>query len=49
MDQLARHIQQANDDVQKVNVSARRIADRFDKIEQVELEPSDGPRLEDSH
>jgi DNA recombination protein RmuC len=49
MDQLARHIQQAHDDVQKVNLSARRIADRFDKIEQVELELSDGARLENSH
>jgi DNA recombination protein RmuC len=49
MDQLARHIQQAHDDVQKVNVSARRIADRFDRIEQVELEPSAAARLEDGH
>jgi DNA recombination protein RmuC len=46
MDQLARHIEQAHDDVQKVNVSARRIADRFDKIERVELEPPATPGLE---
>jgi DNA recombination protein RmuC len=39
MDQLARHIEQAHDDVQRVNVSARRISDRFDRIERVEFEP----------
>lgn len=37
MDALARHIAQAHDDVQKVHVSARRIADRFGRIERVEL------------
>lgn len=40
MDQLARHIEQAHEDVQKVNVSARRITDRFQRIERVEI---DGP------
>lgn len=40
MDQLSKHIQQAHEDVQKVNVSARRITERFDRIERVEL---DGP------
>ncbi len=40
MDQLARHIEQAHDDVQKVNVSARRITDRFERIERVEVKPS---------
>ena len=47
MDQLARHIEQAHDDVQKVNVSARRISDRFEKIERVELEPAAPSRLEE--
>jgi DNA recombination protein RmuC len=37
MDQLARHIEQAHDDVQKVNLSARRITDRFERIERVEM------------
>ncbi|HMM74852.1 MAG TPA: DNA recombination protein RmuC [Gammaproteobacteria bacterium] len=37
MDALARHIAQAHDDVQKVHVSARRIAERFGRIEKVEL------------
>lgn len=40
MDQLARHIAQANDDVRRVHTSARKISDRFDKIERVELEPT---------
>ncbi len=43
MDNLARHIRQANKDVDEVNTSARRISDRFEKIEQVELE--DRPSL----
>ena len=37
MDGLQRHIELANKDVQEVNVSARKITARFDKIEQVEL------------
>jgi DNA recombination protein RmuC len=46
MDQLARHIEQAHDDVQKVNTSARKISDRFARIEQVELEhPEVSPQL----
>ena len=39
MDHLARHIEQAHEDVQKVNVSARRISDRFERIERVEIAP----------
>ena len=42
MDNLAKHIQQANNDVGEVNISARKIADRFEKIERVELE---GPEV----
>ncbi len=37
MDNLSRHIQQANKDVEDVNISAKKISSRFDKIEQVEL------------
>lgn len=37
MDNLARHIAQANDDVKDVNTSARKISSRFGKIEKVEL------------
>lgn len=46
MDALARHIAQAHDDVQKVHVSARRIADRFGRIERVELGAPDGSATE---
>ncbi|MCU0971346.1 MAG: DNA recombination protein RmuC [Gammaproteobacteria bacterium] len=38
MDGLARHIAQAQQDVEQVAVSARRITGRFDRIEKVELE-----------
>lgn len=38
MDKLASHISQANKDVDEVNISARKISSRFEKIEQVELE-----------
>ena len=38
MDKLALHIRQANDDVEKVNISAGKISSHFKKIERVELE-----------
>jgi DNA recombination protein RmuC len=38
MDNLSRHIKQAHDDVTDVNVSARKISSRFEKIEQVETD-----------
>ncbi len=38
MDRLSRHIGQAHKDVQEVNVSARKISDRFGQIEKVELD-----------
>ncbi len=38
MDNLSKHIQQANKDVEEVNTSARKISSRFEKIEKVELE-----------
>lgn len=37
MANLAKHIEQANEDVRAVNVSARKISNRFTKIEQVDL------------
>ncbi|MES9966207.1 MAG: DNA recombination protein RmuC [Sedimenticola sp.] len=43
MDKLSRHIGQAHKDVEEVNISARKISDRFGQIEKVELdELSDG-------
>ena len=41
MDRLAGHIQQANRDVDEVAVSARKISERFEKIERVELNPAE--------
>lgn len=38
MDGLAKHIALANDDVQKVHTSARKISERFARIEQVQLD-----------
>lgn len=38
MDKLATHIRQAQEDVDLVNTSAKKITSRFNKIEQVELE-----------
>jgi DNA recombination protein RmuC len=43
MDDLARHIRQAHDDVEKVGTSARKITSRFEKIERVQLEDRPGP------
>ncbi|RDH82399.1 MAG: DNA recombination protein RmuC [endosymbiont of Galathealinum brachiosum] len=37
MDNLSKHIEQANKDVSDVNTSARKISSRFEKIEKVEL------------
>jgi DNA recombination protein RmuC len=45
MDNLARHIGQAHQDVSDVNVSARKITNRFEKIEKVELEEEQAPDL----
>ena len=38
MDNLAKHIAQAHQDVDQVNTSARKISDRFEKIDNVEVE-----------
>jgi len=48
MDALAKHIKQANDDVQTVSTSARKITERFVKIERVELEPPEAKKVEKS-
>ncbi len=44
MDNLARHIEQAKNDVDEVHVSSRKISERFAKIERVELDVPDQPR-----
>jgi len=38
MDKLSRHISQAHKDVEAVNISARKISERFGRIEKVELD-----------
>jgi DNA recombination protein RmuC len=46
MDNLARHIEQAKNDVDEVHVSSRKISERFAKIERVELDgPGEQPQL----
>lgn len=45
MERLASHISQAHTDVNNVNISARKITSRFERIEQVELEDEPGPDL----
>ncbi|MBI4189423.1 MAG: DNA recombination protein RmuC [Betaproteobacteria bacterium] len=45
MDNLARHIEQAKNDVDEVHVSSRKISERFAKIERVELDSPEQPRL----
>jgi DNA recombination protein RmuC len=44
MDNLARHIEQAKNDVDEVHVSSRKISERFAKIERVELAVSEQPQ-----
>ena len=46
MDNLAKHIQQANKDVEDVHISATKISSRFEKIEKVELKEEDVELLE---
>ena len=45
MDNLARHIEQAKNDVDEVHVSSRKISERFAKIDRVELEGAEQPQL----
>ncbi len=47
MNALARHIEQANKDVQDVHVSSRKISAHFQKIEAAQLDELDGPLDED--
>ena len=47
MDQLARHIEQAQQDVSLVHTSSQKISKRFSQIESVELGTSDIPVLEE--
>ncbi len=46
MDNLSKHIQQANNDVKDVHISANKISSRFEKIEKVELKDEDTEHLE---
>ena len=46
MDNLSKHIQQANKDVADVHISANKISSRFEKIEKVELKDEDVELLE---
>lgn len=46
MGNLAKHIEQANSDVQEVTISANKITNRFSKIEKVELDSQDEVSLE---
>lgn len=48
MDKLSKHINMAHQDVSDVNTSAKKITQRFQKIESVELESQDTALLEDS-
>jgi DNA recombination protein RmuC len=43
MDKLSKHIDLAHQDVSEVNTSAKKITQRFQKIESVELETEDSP------
>ncbi len=47
MQNLAKHIEQANHDVDDVNISAKKITQRFNKIEQLEIEQQIKPQLEE--
>lgn len=46
MDNLSKHIQQANNDVKEVHTSANKISSRFEKIEKVEIKQEDVELLE---
>jgi len=46
MDNLSKHIKQANKDVEDVHISASKISSRFEKIEKVELKEEDVELLE---
>ena len=46
MSNLSKHINQASKDVEEVHISSKKITDRFAKIERVELENANVPKLE---
>ncbi|MCG6939481.1 MAG: DNA recombination protein RmuC [Gammaproteobacteria bacterium] len=46
MDNLSKHIQQANNDVKEAHISATKISSRFEKIEKVEIREEDVELLE---
>jgi DNA recombination protein RmuC len=46
MENLSKHIQQANKDVEEVNISATKISGRFERIEKVDLSDEDLELLE---
>ena len=46
MDKLSLHIQQANNDVKDVHISANKISSRFEKIEKVEIKKEDVELIE---
>lgn len=46
MDNLSRHIEQAHQDVNEVNISAKKISQRFQKIESVEMDETSLKKLE---
>ncbi|MBS0350809.1 MAG: DNA recombination protein RmuC, partial [Proteobacteria bacterium] len=48
MDHLAKHIQQAQQDVEQVHQSSKKITSRFNKIEKVELEQNEALTLNDT-
>ena len=47
MDKLSKHIDLAHQDVNEVNTSAKKITQRFQKIESVELEAKDMPLIDE--
>ena len=46
MDKLTRHIDQAHQDVGEINTSAKKITQRFQKIESADIETADVKELE---
>jgi len=46
MNNLSKHIEQANKDVKEVHISASKISSRFEKIEKVELQEEEVELLE---
>lgn len=49
MDNLSRHINQATQDVSEIHTSAKKISQRFTKIEQLEINPEDNNQEQQEH